>query len=203
MANLIDTSYFIGDINVPLRNDTLLDEVFLASIAQYEPEVLKSLLGYTLYKALKLQIDAASYSAPWDDFVNGAEFSFEFNGSTINEKWEGLVNSSKKSLIAYYIYYWHRKYNETSYSGIGEDKAKGENSVIVSPIEKIAWANNRMVDLYGNVPRRIRKYVDFQNSGNYVHYDASPSAYNYLLANIDDFDGWVFKPKGKVNIWDI
>jgi hypothetical protein len=197
--NLIDTTYFIADIFVPLSNNETLNENFEASIVRYESEVLKDLVGYTLFKALKAQIDAETFAAPWDAFVNGAEFSFEFNGSTINEKWNGLVNTELKSLIAYYVYYWHRKYNETTYSGIGENAAIGENSKKASSLDKMVWANSNMVNLYGNVP----KYVSFQDSGNYVHYDAEPSAYNYLLANIDDFDGWVFKPKGKVNAFGI
>ena len=199
MANLTDATYFIADIFVPLSNNATLNENFLASIARYEDEVLRDLLGYTLWKALKVQIDAEAYSAPWEAFIEGAEFSFEFNGSTITEKWNGLINDEKKSLTAYYIYYWHRKYNVSTYSGIGENSAKGENSIKASPLSKLVWVNNSMVDLYGNVPSSVRKYVSFQDSGNYVHYDAEPSAYNYLLANIDDFDGWVFKPKGKVN----
>jgi hypothetical protein len=203
MANLIDNTYFVGDISVPLSSNATLNSNFNAAIARYEDEILRKLLGYTLWKALKVQIDAASYSAPWKDFIEGAEFSFEFNGNTINEKWNGLINDEKVSLIAYYIYYQHRKFNDTIYTGIGETKPKGENSRPASPLLKMVQVNNLMVNLYGNIPNYYRKYCSFSDSGNYEHYDDKPSAYNFLLANIDNYEGWVFKPIGKQNVFGI
>jgi hypothetical protein len=75
MANLIDNSYFIREINLPSDKITGNLEDISKYITKYEPEILLKLLGYDLYKALKVQIDSGSpYAAPWKDFIEGAEY---------------------------------------------------------------------------------------------------------------------------------
>jgi len=66
MAQLIDTTYFIGQISLPgsVLSGTLAD--INPYIVKYEREALIDLLGYTLYKELKVEIDAASYTTKWD-----------------------------------------------------------------------------------------------------------------------------------------
>lgn len=202
--SLIDYTYFIRDINVPLNGTTDSDPAYQdlsQSITKYENEVLQHLLGYTLWKEFKAEIDAESYSTKWANFKDGAEFSFTFNGQTINTKWEGLVNSEKESLIAYYVYFRHRIEKETFYTGIGEKRAKGENSTTADAKPKLIRAWNNMIALYGHSPRYAWKY-GWLNNDNYQHWNEEPTAYNYLLANKSDFDSWVFKPlHRKHGVW--
>ena len=201
--SLIDYTYFVRDINVPINNASDTDASYsglVKSIEKYEEEVLKKLLGYTLWKALDDDLDENDepQTEPYVSLVNGAEFSFTYYGQTINTKWGGLVNSSKSSLIANYVYYYHRKNNITSYTGIGESIAKSENSIIADPTPKLVRAWNEMVKSYGVIPYpQVLDSYYFLNNDNYVHYNADPSAYNYLLANISDFGDWVFTPLRK------
>jgi len=205
--SFIDNTYFINDINVPLSSNSVLNSNFEGSIDRYEDEILKSLLGYTLWKSLKDDLDdnGDPKTPKFIDLVTGAEFSFDWDGYTINTKWNGLVNSDKESLIAYYVYYKYRRDFESNYTGVGETKSKSENSKHVSPAPKMVVAHNRMVDLYGQIPRRLTRFYPqwFLNNGNYEHFNAEPSAYNFLLANISDYSDWVFKPISKINSFGI
>lgn len=200
--SFIDSTYFVRDINVPFNNASASDAAYsklLDSISRYENEVLKSLLGYTLWKELldDLNESGVPQTQKWIDFVNGAEFSFELDGQTVSTKWNGIVNSDKVSLLSYYVYFKHRFYGQTSYSGIGETKAKGENSTVADGSYKITGAWNNMINLYGQVPYEYTDKIFFQDSDNYVHYNDDPSAYNFLLANISDYSGWAFTPLKK------
>jgi len=180
MANLITSAYFIGEISLP--GSALTGD--LADIApyiiKYEREALIKLLGYTLYKELKAEIDAESYTEKWNRLVNGHEYEITYMGETHLVKWNGLINSELVSLLAYYIYYKYVSFHVTQTSGIGEFISQAENSVKVSPSQKMVNAWNRFVDLRGNPS------------------DASilPTCYNFLNKFEDDetngYDKWLF-----------
>ena len=194
MANLIDDTYFVRDINVPVGSTEELKAPLNAAIGRYEPEYLKKLLGYTLWKAVQAEIDAATYTN-YGDLVNGAEFSFEYCGQTITTKWEGLVNAEKISPIANYTYYKNRENVESFNSGLGERRGKGENSVAHSARVKMTTAWRELVKMHGEQDRYYKKYRDFfLDNTNYEHFNAEPSAFNFLLANLTDYPEWVFTP---------
>jgi len=183
MAHLIDKTYFINDISLP---GSVLEgnyEVITQYIAKYEPEILLRLLGYDLYKALQAEIDAASYTTVWDNFVNGAEYVVE--GYTV--KWNGLINSELTSFIAYYIYYQYMKNNVTTTTAIGETQSGAENGGKISPADKMTHAWNNYIRLYGSISDDLY----------------SPSAYRYLLENEDDFDLWIFTTDNPTNSFGI
>lgn len=194
MANLIDTSYFVRDINVPIGSTEELKAPLNAAIVRYEPEYLKKLFGYTLWKAVQAEIDTAEYTT-YSDLVNGAEFSFDYCGQTITTKWEGLVNAEKISPIAYYTYYKNRENVESFNSGLGERRGKGENSVAVSARVKMVTSWRELVKMHGEQDRYYKKYRDFfLDNTNYEHVNAEPSVFNFLLANLTDYPDWVFTP---------
>ena len=205
--SLIDTTYFVRDINVPLSSNTALNTLFTNAILRYENEILKKLLGYNLWKEFTDAISAATELSPlaekWVYLRDGADFSFDLNGQTINTHWNGLINSDKISLIAYYVYYQHRINHETEYMGIGEISSTSENAKRVSPLIKLVRVHNQMLDLYGKVPILVRKNYSFQDNTLYQHYDSNPSAYNFLLANKETYSNWVFTPIGNVNSFGI
>lgn len=183
MANLIDKTYFVGDINLPpqaLDGDYATIDGY---ISKYEKEVLLKLLGYDLYKELKAEIDADSYSEKWDKFVNGAEYKVD----DYTVKWNGLINDEKVSLIAYYIYFNFVRDNISDTTIIGEVLSVGENSQRVTPADKMANAYNSFVDLYGRL-----------SDGAY-----HPSAYRFLTEHEDDYDLWLFTPVNKINTFGI
>ena len=150
MANqLIDDTYFIGEISLPANvlTGTLAD--INPYIVKYERQALIDLLGYTLYKELKVEIDADSYTTKWDRLVNGHEYSINYLGETHLVKWNGLINTDKVSLLAYYIYYYYVKFHVTHSSGLGEIVASAENAAKVSASQKMTNAWNRFIELRG------------------------------------------------------
>lgn len=200
----IDASYFIGKIRVPYNEAASTDPLYVQltnAISRYEDEILKKLLGYTLWKeytdaiaASELEVDPVTLADKWSALRDGAEFSFEWNGHTITDKWNGFLNSEKISLIANYVYYQHRSNTETSYTGSGEKLSKGENSANANAEPKLVKAWNEMVNLYGKTPRQLINKKYFMDADNYEHHNAYPSAYNFLLANVSDYEGWIFTP---------
>lgn len=152
MANLIDTSYFIGEISLPgqVLTGTLAD--INPYIVKYEREALIQLLGYTLYKELKAEIDSVpqTYTDKWSRLVNGYEYEIDYLGDTYLVKWNGLINSDKVSLLAYYIYFKYVQFHVTHTSGFGELIQNAENASKISPSQKMVNAWNRFIDLRGN-----------------------------------------------------
>lgn len=197
--SLIDNTYFTEDINLTSAQLTNISDW----IDVYEAAFLKMLLGYPLYKLLLADLDGNGdpQTEPYTSLVDGAEFSFEYAGLTITDKWEGLRGLNKKSVIAYYVAYQYIDQNETFNTTAGQKRNNSENSISVSPVFKLVDIWNKMVDLYGPVPDYRSEF--FLNNDNYVHYNALPSAYNYLLANKDTFSTWVFKPLQKINVFGI
>ncbi len=186
MATLIDTTYFVEEIEVPNANQAENKVPLEKSIAQYQKEVLISLLGYPLYKELIAHTVVSGDK--FDKLINGEDFEFEFEGETISTRWEGLLGFQKKSLIAYYVYFMHRKKKQSYNSGIDvEVEADTENSSKASLYLKLVDIWNEFVLMYGDG-------CDDQ------HDNADASAYNYLLAKTADFPTWKFtSQEGEVN----
>jgi hypothetical protein len=168
MANLIDSSYFINDINLPNNYLTGTGELISDYIDKYEKEVLIKLLGYDLYKLV------IASPLTYADLITGAEYSI---GNQLR-KWDGLTNSDKDSLIAYYVYYHFVLDQVNSMEGIGAVISQGENSVKTAPDLLLIKAWNRYIDLYN-------KCVEF------------------LMVNHTDYPTWIYTPEYKNNQFGI
>ncbi|MCK5607628.1 hypothetical protein KAR91_37435 [Candidatus Pacearchaeota archaeon] len=181
MAQLIDTTYFVGEISLPARVLTGDFADISPFIVKYEREALIELIGYTLYKQLKVEIDAASYTTKWDRLVNGHEYTIDYLGDSHLVKWNGLINSELDSLLAYYIYYRYVQYHITHTSSVGEVLNLTENSARISASQKMVDAWNKFVDLRG-LPN---------------DQEINPTAYNFLNEFEDDetngYDPWLFE----------
>ena len=226
---IIDNTYFRNDIKLPQVGSQFQQSDVDTAIDIYQAEILKLLLGYRLYNLLITAWSAFDVEQPatptplptrFDSLINGAEFSFNFNGDSVNTKWEGLRNIKKISLISYYTHYSYLNNNESRTFTTGQGKTVKENAREISVRPKIVYSFNRCVDLYGKTPKQrdlrlsnyynIRKKLRYRTmkeimSGffldhcNYEHWDIEPSAYNFLLANISDYPEWVFSPIYKIN----
>ena len=189
---IIDSTYFTGEIL--LTNKSALTDDITHAINQYEKEILIKLLGYKLYKMMLAGIDVE----PYKSLVEGAEFELTIDGITQTLKWEGLKNSAKESLIAYYVYYKYQQRNYIKPGAVGTVKPKSEDSEIVSPYPKMVQAWNRMIEIYGYYPSSD----SFVKPDGFI-IDNNPSAYNYLCSNIDSFPDWIFTPMRKINTFGI
>jgi len=74
---IIDQSYFVRRLNVPQVGNTEGLDDLNGYIEQYEPEYLKCVLGFDLWKAFNEGIDGSGLPdvQRWIDLLEGAEFS--------------------------------------------------------------------------------------------------------------------------------
>jgi hypothetical protein len=177
---LIDRNYFNFEINLPVNANSDLSNY----IDRFEPEILKSLLGYELYTLVAASTDT---SGRLYDLINGKEYTVAYNGRDQKVKWEGLVNADHKSLIAYYVYYQFQRCKATLPGASGEVKLKHESSFNADLHMKIMDAWSRMRELYGYAGQS----------------ELQPSAYNFLMANESDYPEWIFTEIGSMNAFDI
>lgn len=194
MANLIDTTYFVGEISLPASalSGTLAD--ISPYIVKYEREALTELIGYTLYKELLVAIAAGTpdYSeVKWKRLITGHEYTISYMGDSHLVKWNGLINTDKVSLIAYYIFYQYMRFHVTHTSSSGEIFSMVENGVKISPSQRMTNAWNRYVELRGNPSEdQIR-----------------PTAYNFLDNFEDDetngYEPWLFRVVKRTNSFGI
>ena len=141
MANIIDRTFFSGNLDLPVGSPDVQAE-FAPFISNYEPEYLQKALGYAFWK-LFIVDGAPSADARFQLLLNGDEFT-DANG--ILRKWQGLTTASKISPIANYIYYWYTRNAVTYTTSVGEQKGKAANSSNASPFMKQYKAWNDMVE---------------------------------------------------------
>lgn len=176
--SLIDKTYFTAEINIPDSDYNNLT----ALITRYEKEILMKLLGYELWSLVDAY-DVSTSPQRIKDLVEGKEYTV--GDYTI--KWNGLKNTDKISLIAYYVFYWYLRNITTQTTTLGETGAKVENASMSSPVQRLSGAWHRLLTLYG-----------FSNQDSLI-----PSAYNFLSEHESDYTEWVFTDIGSVNSFDL
>jgi len=174
--SLIDSTYFVKDINIPASTYSDLT----AYITKYEKEILMQLLGYEL-ATLVLAYNVSTSPQRIKDIVEGKEY--DVNGYTV--KWNGLKNTDKVSLIAYYVFYWWARNNATFTGTVGEMKSTGENAVNAPLTQRLSNAWSQLVDL--------------SQSYNYPYH----SLLAFLTENESDYPEWEFTMLGNVNGFDL
>lgn len=146
MANLIDTTYFIGGENhVPQIADSSVIADVEKLIAFHENDLLELLLGYSLNKQFKAGLTEATPDDKWNELKNGVEFTNRFNQL---DKWNGFcytIESKKFSPIADYVFYKILVSKASEFTASGEAEVKGTNFNPVDGRARQANAWNRMV----------------------------------------------------------
>src|SRR5574343_252793 len=138
MANLIDTTYFINHIHLPV--DEISAEL-TTYITKYEPEILTKVLGYELYAAFAAAL-AGTPATKWTDLRDGKDYDI----SSITYHYRGLKNTAKESLIANYVFYKYSIHGSKFNSSFGIKQPQSENSLIIDPSGLQADIYNEMVD---------------------------------------------------------
>lgn len=143
---LIDSTFFITEINIPNRDRAGVLEPLNNMIKKREPEVLTGLMGYSLYTAFIAGL--AVMPTPEQRMVELKEGKdYVVNGVTY--RWKGLViidGLRKEALSANYVYYWFLRYGATLTTGVGEATTNTENAGRVAPARKQSRAWNEMVE---------------------------------------------------------
>jgi len=134
---LIDRTYFIGEINIPNKDSSLVSGTLDAFIKKYEPLFLKYALGYNTSQEFIAALATPSPAQKWVDLRDGKEYSL--NG--YNYFWPGLKNTERNP-IAYYVYYWYMRNQVSSTAGLGEVKPAAENAAAANSSWRMAQAWN-------------------------------------------------------------
>lgn len=118
MANLIDKTFFVGDLDVAQVSQANVEAELVAYITRLEPEYLNLLMGSALAAAFVAGIAGAPYLE--------------------------LAPVVKRG-IACYVYFHYMRQKATVSTGTGEKVAKAANSIDATPYFKAARAWNEMV----------------------------------------------------------
>lgn len=190
---LIDISYFKGALKIPNidKDPTAFEQNY---IAVYEAEILTKLLGNSLYQLLIANYVSGTPSI-YVDLVEGKTYDVEINEKTYSVKWNGLINSEKISLIAYYVYFKYLEQNYQQLTGLGVIQANSENANIVSPNAKMVWANNECSKLAGSYP-----YI---SDGDVTANTLEPSLFYFIANNLTDYPDFFYTPFNKINVLGI
>lgn len=170
--SLIDTSYFIGPLNIAGLSSQHIRAKVDGFIEIYEPEFLSLVFGALLYA----------------DYIAGiAE-------DPIDEIWTALQSAEMKSALACYVYFYYMRDQETTSTTLGETKQQTENSTPVSSISKQVYAWNRMVVL-------IRKVYDYLDLNNVVYANwTTDYRYGYYDARNVYHKNYLIKPINVLNV---
>ena len=165
--SLIDSTYFVRDISLPTGayND------ITATITRYERDILIHLFGYDLYKLLAAYNSGTSPQRI-KDIVEGKEYA---EGSYY-VKWNGLQNTDKVSLLAYYVYIQYIRDHALDFQNVGATASNVENAVNVGPGTLIRRASAKLIELAG-----------YSGQDTYA-----PSLYNFLTKYVADYPEWIW-----------
>lgn len=169
MANLIDITYFVGDINIPNIDDANVSSRLTFFITKHSQDFLKKILGYALFKRLSDESEAITA------LLSGAEYTDD-NGDF--QKWNGLVDSTNKiSFIANYVFFKWVDDASNQFSGSAFYTPKADDRILVAPIQKskAAWdliyaetynmvcylLSNSKKDLYPEYSSQLASYALF------------------------------------------
>ena len=173
--SLIDQTYFNGTIAIPAGKYEQIQVI----INRYENQLITDLFGYELAKLIK-GYDPLTSEQRIIDIVQGKEFTTR--GGDL-QKWNGLVNTERESVIAYWVFYKWAYERETIATRSAAIKPTPENSENVSFEAKAFAAYNHMLDFYG-----YRGQCDY-----------APSCFNFMYANQDLYPEWKFQEKRPIN----
>lgn len=198
--SIITENYFSGSIELTASQ---IGNVVKDWLNNYEEKILKKLMGQPLYKAYITDLNDTSEPTAqrFIDLIDGAEFSFDYYGNTINLEWGGLRDKTLyTSLIANYVYFNYKNQTETFNTTVGQKTNNAELAVAADVFPKLRSVWNDMIYMYGEIPEDYIQPEYFLDLSGYAHLNPYPSAYNFLLANKETYPEWVFTPLRKINI---
>lgn len=131
--SMVNSYFFIRDINIPNTTHPAVLQRLNSMIAKYEPEVLRIVLGDTLYSAF-----CHESSPRMTELRYGGVYTNAIGNETV---WEGLVHDDDQSLIAHYVYYYSESIRAKQSTGTGTKVPKQEGGEESSPADKMidAW----------------------------------------------------------------
>jgi len=189
--SLIDDTYFINEIALPEGKYKPIQ----GFISRYEPRIIFDLFGLEL-GTLILNYDENTSEQRIKDIVTGMEYEvpnddcgyFNPSGLLVKIKWNGLINTDKISVIAFWVFYWYCRENDLGRPvGLGGAKPKLENADNVGFNESSTYAWNQFALLAGN---------EYQSR-------IVPSVYNFMYEHKDVYPEWIMRQFSSINQFGI
>lgn len=190
----IDASYFKNPIPLVVPDN---EDAINESIAIFEPDYLRAVLGNSLYEAF-----IAGIATPTGVYFSG-QFSDQFFKGTIAERWQwirdghtftdgyrmhrwpGLQNVEKRSPVANYTYWQFLRSKNPSASGTGGfTSPKMENANVASPYVPAMRAWNEMVKWNDILYRMLQTLTDTAGDPLYPEFVRAELYYNEESVNV-------------------
>jgi len=133
MSIISPTIFSSAELKLPIDN---INDIQVY-IDKHEPDILRQILGYSLYKAFITGLDVATPDQKWIDLRDGSEYT---DSSGDLEKYDGI-----SIIIADYVYYKIISNIQNNPTDSGVVSAELENAKITSPRTKLVFAWNDMV----------------------------------------------------------
>lgn len=190
MSNIIDITSFKGAWAIPnIEKDS---ESFENNyIAVYEPEILKMLLGFDLYRQFKTGLDEATPAEKWTNLKDGAVYDVVIGDITYKVEWEGL-----EKLITSYVYFSYVRDNFNQLTTLGVISSTAENATQIDPNYKMVWAWNEAEKRSGNY-----KHVATGESLTYL--SVENTLFNFVFSHLTDYTNWIYMPIEPMNVLGI
>lgn len=135
MNNLVSQADFIDQIAIPQDYWNANAATLTNLIAKGQQELLRKLLGNTLYEAFETGLAAGSPEQRWTDLRDGVSYTV---GSL---RWQFV---GVKSMVKDYVYYEYQRNAASFTTPAGEGKANMENATRILNSDKMARAYNEM-----------------------------------------------------------
>ena len=167
MANLVQLTDFIGEINIVLNTPTCGEAQKLENIIEdYETDIIVSLLGgmtADFYAGL------TANTVKYKELLDGKEY--QLNGMTL--KFIGL-----RKLVAFKIYEIYQQNSVSASSNNGEVKTANVGMEVISPNAKLVNANNQYA-------KRVGKQCRCSSNCNCKYLN---TLHNFL--SVGDYENW-------------
>lgn len=161
MNNLIDYTYFKGELNIPNLSvtggvGTALQSELNEYIAEYQQQYLRRLLGDDLYEAFETGLASVTPAARW-----------------VTLRSQLIDSTNKRSPIAQYVYFCYQNSKHTVVTGSG-DKTIGEGNL------QPQYPSWKMTQVFNNCVRASEKIYDW--------IETNKASYPEWEENCFDFD---------------
>lgn len=222
MIDLIDSTYFYGELALPFSDEDSVT-AFFTNYSSFQRRFLVDALGEHLYLLFEDDFsDGAPETTKYKNLLNGKEYTIDYSGD-FTIKYPGIIDSTNLISFLAYFYFYEQFKSNTKLTKTGWLENQNENSEIVST-DKVIDIFNRGVELYGQTELVEENNIDdlwnLNRGNNLQYFGTTPFGNNYtkskLLGNLYNFiyqmrvdngesyyPQWIFTRKEKINSFNI
>lgn len=168
---------------------------FNTYVDEHEEDILKSLLGKTLYDAFIAGLDEDYPEQRWVDLRDGATYVHQYK----TYEWVGM----KKMLKPFIFQSWLTDTFDNN-SGIGVVVAKAENAKVINPGNRISRAYNEFSRIAGNPPECDAKLNTLYGYLNIEGAEGTfDDSFDFSFQTFGDYFKYVWTSPGRKNTFQL